>query len=215
MAATRMRCSALVFGLTFVSVIAVPGDDSVDQLPSVDGHSTVYIIRGGEKKGVLGCLSSQGQARAQNLVDVFSGKPSVKHDTFLAPKSIFANYYHDSMQCERCNQTVTPLSEALGVPIDMTHGAWPSDAGGGDKGAAVAIKEALRSAGGPVLVAWRRFKINSLAKELGVPSFTLPMWSLSDYDRVYVLEFDSAQNFQSVRISKEGFTLNVDEDVVV
>merc|ERR1719329_1010378 len=120
-------------------------------LVAADG--TVYIIRHGEKTWTLGCLNDQGKARAKNIVNVFNGKPSAQHETFLVPSSVFANYYHDPIDCERCNQTVTPISQALGLPIDLTHGGGQpgSGVGGGDSGAATAIKQALKATGGPVL----------------------------------------------------------------
>ena len=43
---------------------------------------TLYIIRHGEKTSFRGCLDAQGKARAQNLIDVFNGESSEKHQTF-------------------------------------------------------------------------------------------------------------------------------------
>merc|ERR1712224_528140 len=122
---------------------------------------TVHIIRHGEKTWAAGCLNDQGNARAQNLVDVFNGQPSEVHDTFQAPAALFAHWYKDPIDCERCLETVTPLSESLGIDIDHTHGGGQPGTGpnGGNAGAAAAIKEALAATGGPVLAAWEHINI--------------------------------------------------------
>lgn len=50
----------------------------------IDNESpyTLYIIRHGEKNWLAGCLSDQGQARANALPEIFNGKNSAKHETF-------------------------------------------------------------------------------------------------------------------------------------
>merc|ERR1712097_116557 len=111
----------------------------------VASDGTVYIIRHGEKNW-RGCLSSEGQARAKNIVNVFNGTD------FGVPKYIFANWYDIPFHCERCKQTVTPISQALAINIDMTHGGGAPGIGpnGGNKAAAPAILKALNSTRGPV-----------------------------------------------------------------
>merc|ERR1719264_2235843 len=105
---------------------------------------------------MLGCLSARGEARARSLVGVFDGRPSTAHDTFGVPKAIFANWYDDPVDCERCNQTVTPLAAVLGLKIDLTHGGGQPGTGpnGGNVGAAAAIRQQLERTGGPVLAGW-------------------------------------------------------------
>ena len=60
---------------------------------STEANSTyhIYIIRHGEKKWDLGCLNSQGEARAANLVNVFNGEKSPAHETFKTPKVLTVN----------------------------------------------------------------------------------------------------------------------------
>eukprot|EP00930_Biecheleria_cincta_P102741 TRINITY_DN94562_c0_g1_i1.p1 TRINITY_DN94562_c0_g1~~TRINITY_DN94562_c0_g1_i1.p1 ORF type:complete len:216 (-),score=39.94 TRINITY_DN94562_c0_g1_i1:282-884(-) len=175
---------------------------------------TIYIIRHGEKKWVFGCLSAAGQARAENLVSVFDGKPSEQHDTFAKPRSIFAHWYRDPIDCERCNQTVTPISMALNVPIDLSHGGAEPGAGpgGGNPGAAKAMLAALESTGGPVLAAWEHLNIHYLTRDLGVAESQIPKWSGSDYDGVYILNFDSSHKLKSFRRAAQNF--NGGEQVV-
>jgi hypothetical protein len=184
-------------------------DISTRPPPSPASSSSVYIIRHGEKKWALGCLSDKGEARAKNLVNVFNGK------AFAAPKYIFANWYHDPIDCERCKQTVTPLATSLGLQIDLTHGGGQPGTGpnGGNTGAASAIKAKLRSTGGPVVVAWEHVNIKYLAEDLGVSKNELPSWAGSDYDSIYVLEFGASQQLSRFWTAHENFTTG--EDVVV
>jgi len=95
----------------------------------------------------LRCWSDVGQERAASLYDTFSAR-------FLLPNALFANYYDDFIDCERCLQTVTPISQRLGVPIDHKHGYnfWT----GGNSGAADAIKAKLATSN-VILVAWEHF----------------------------------------------------------
>ena len=102
----------------------------------------IYIIRHGEKLTMLGCLNAAGHSRARYLVDVFNTTPSADHELFYRPTAIFANYYDDGIDCERCNQTEAPLAAALGLPVDLTHGYDPWL--GGNSGAAAAMLDAIR-----------------------------------------------------------------------
>ena len=57
-----------------------------------------------------------------------------------APRAIFANYYDDGIDCERCKQTVTPISQALDIPINFTYG-FPAKLGGNAKAAQAIFNE--------------------------------------------------------------------------
>jgi len=89
-------------------------------LVSLADPGVVYLIRHGEKTSLLGCLSAQGKARAAALPDVFSGRPSPRHELFRAPAAVFANNYNDPVNCERCLETVTPIAQALGLAVNHT-----------------------------------------------------------------------------------------------
>ena len=77
------------------------------------GNGTLYIIRHGEKVSSKGCLSSQGKARAKALVGIYS-----QGGRFRSPLALFAHNYDEKSECERCTQTVAPLSQHLGLKID-------------------------------------------------------------------------------------------------
>lgn len=171
------------------------------------GEGTIYVIRHGEKKWTLGCLNNRGQARAQNLINVFSGGNSSEHNTFGVPKAVFAHRYRDPIDCERCQQTVQPLVDVLGITPDYAHGGnHPGTCFcGGNKGAAAAMKDALRKTGGPVLAAWEHVNIQYLTEALGVPKEEVPRWDGSDYDSIYVFEYDNEQHLAAFQHSHQNF----------
>lgn len=97
-------------------------------------------------------------------------------------------------ECERCRETALPLAEALGVPLDDSHGGESPGAGpgGGNAGAARAILTSL-AAGGPVLAVWEHHNIRLLAMALGAPAErTAEDWPGFDFDSVFVLRLDTA-----------------------
>lgn len=178
---------------------------------SEDERNAVYIIRHAEKQCPSCCLSRLGLARAKNLLFVFSGKPSRR---FAAPKAIFAHTFADGTNCERCHETVAPLAAARGLVADYSHGGEAHAHGccagpnGGNKGAALAIKKALNSTGGPVLVSWESANVHHLVLALGLDN--APAWYNTpgpddDYDSVWMLSFDVAQNVLSIKFASQHF----------
>ena len=161
----------------FATALSALASDAVEE-------STIYIIRHGEKKWALGCLNDQGEARAASLPSTFSGKPSPTHKTFEVPQKLFANQYDDPVDCERCKQTLKPISTALHLPIVFDYG-YPSWLGGNSL-AAAAIRNASLAVD-IVLVAWEHVNIQYLTADLGVPKASIPNWPDSDYDTVYEL----------------------------
>ncbi|GMH55527.1 hypothetical protein TrRE_jg10234 [Triparma retinervis] len=163
-----------------------------------EDQKTIYINRHGEKKWSLGCLNDQGQARAAYIAtNVYNG------ENFLAPDAIFACQYDDPIDCERCKETVTPLSEKTGLPIVFDYGYRLVL--GGNKGAAKAMKEKLKTAD-TIVVAWEHNNINPLTEAIGVDSSLLESWPDSDYDTIYTLKFD-AESLELLSFTKsaEGF----------
>ena len=103
----------------------------------------IYIVRHGEKNWGLGCLSAAGQARANNLVRVFDGQLSPRHETFRTPDAIFANLYDDPIDCERCIETVTPIAQNLSLSVNSSFGFEYYVSG--NTGSAAAFMAKLRS----------------------------------------------------------------------
>ena len=166
--------------------------------------STIYVIRHGEKKWALGCLSERGEERARALPGIFNGAPSDKHDTFAAPDFIYANLYSDPIDCERCVQTVTPLAAALGLPLNKSYG-YPKKLGGNTLAAQVMLQRTMNSPGTVVLAAWEHVNIQFLVEAMGVPKASVPSWPGSDYDTVYVVTVDANAKVLHFRVSHENF----------
>jgi len=113
--------------------------------------------------------------------DVYNGV------AFPLPDRIFACQYKDPIDCERCKETVTPLSVATGLEIVFDYGYRLVL--GGNSGAAKAMLESLDSVD-VVVVAWEHNNINKLAKALGVAEEDMESWPDSDYDSIYELTFE-------------------------
>jgi hypothetical protein len=152
---------------------------------------TVYVIRHGEKQKD-GCLSPIGHERANALIDMFNGKPSDWpvdfDDTLQIPKALFAHRYVTA--CERTNQTLTPIAEALHLVVNTEHGGDKDRSpgvGGGNEGAAEAIKQALVDGHNPVLVAWESLNMPYLIHALG--TFEFPIYPQGKFDKLYIVEF--------------------------
>ena len=165
--------------------------------------STVYIIRHGEKTFGGGCLNIQGQERVNNIPTVFNGKNSSSHTTFQTPSALFANnYFNGGGNCERCLLTVMPISQALNLSIDFSHG-YPENLGGNAAGAD-AIRKAAETHS-VILVAWEHVNIQYLTADLGVEKSKIPKWSGEDYDTVYVLQLDSAGKLTSFVVKAQNY----------
>ena len=164
--------------------------------------STVYIIRHGEKTWTLGCLDARGEARARSLAGVFNGAPSRTHETFFTPRALFANHYDDGVDCERCKQTLMPISAALNETIIFKFG-YPKKLGGNQLAAEAILETA--TAAGVVLVAWEHVNIQYLTAALGVDRAKIPAWPGDDFDTVYVLRF-TGRVLDTFTVTKQNFT---------
>eukprot|EP00912_Choanoflagellata_sp_UC4_P002204 UC4_evm5s1393 len=164
--------------------------------------STVYMIRHGEKKSTFGCLNDQGLARARAICNIFDGMPSPLHETFETPQALYANHYDDPIDCERCRQTLLPISQHLRLPINFNYG-YTSKLGGNQR-AADAIRLHTHNTTN-ILVAWEHVNIKYLTADLGVDRNSIPTWSGSDFDTVYILRFTDG-TLHSFSIAHENYT---------
>ncbi len=187
-----IQCVAITLALLFT--IATSKLDGA----KVENKSTIYIIRHGEKKWLLGCLSKEGEARANALESIFQQR-------FKLPNRVFANFYDDHVDCERCIETVTPIANKLGLPVNSSFGF--NKVLGGNLRASDAFKSSIRSSTTPqvILVAWEHLNIKPLTIALGVPKEEIPSWKSSDFDTVYILSFNSSGHLMSFNISAEDY----------
>lgn len=193
---------------------AATADTSLVAEPEV---GIVYIIRHAEfgigdkllniSEGWFGsgCLTAAGKARADALPQAFSDHPSPKHGTFLTPKALFANHYTDHVDCQRCEQSLIPLSHHLNVSIEGYPG-WPF-AFHQMPHVAKAIKHKLKESVSPILVDWEHNWIPTLVHELGVPKVHIPCWAKDDFDTIYVLRYNSTQDLTHFSIGSMNISI--------
>jgi hypothetical protein len=163
--------------------------------------STILVIRHAEKpasKADGPGLTHAGQIRAGRYVDYFghfelSGAP-IRIDTLVATA--------DSRGSMRPRLTLTPLSQAVGLPIQQ-----PFD---DDDVSRLVGWLGNRSSNRVVLIAWHHGMIPSLLTDLGAdPAALLPegKWPPDTYDWVIVLRYGEDGNLVSSRRIVEPATL--------
>ena len=173
-------------------------------LALVQAHSsTIHLIRHGEKKWSGGCLNDEGKARASNLPNIFS------------PDSLYANYYDDIINCERCHETLEPIAALTGLDIVFDYG-YPKKIGGNDAGAKAMLQELDASdAEHVILVAWEHNNIAPLALALGAAEADVPSdWASSDFDSIYELTFEGTA-VTKFEHKQQNFPQGLDIDVGV
>jgi 2,3-bisphosphoglycerate-dependent phosphoglycerate mutase len=163
------RSRIAIRGLVLIALLAAtmfPGAaGAIDQPPM-----TLILVRHAEKKIVPPenkdpDLSPQGQARAQELVRMFS-------DSGIA--AIYATQY------KRTQQTVKPLAEKLGLPVTQIEAKKTSDL----------VKELRsRNAGQMIFIAGHNNTVPEIIAALGGPQ--LPIIPETEYDNLYILTVHS------------------------
>ena len=168
------RRSFLVFAC--LALIGGPGASAAfSQIPGPP--ATILLIRHAEKltDGQMD-LSPLGFERAKLIPGLFAG---AEPHNLPRPDFLFAT--HVSKKSNRPVETITPLSEALGLPISHEID---------DKEFAALASELLsgKYAGRVVLVAWHHGSIPAFAKALGaVPPYD--KWPDTQFDRVWRIDY--------------------------
>jgi hypothetical protein len=139
--------------------------------------NTILIMRHAEKPAEKGDihLASPGVQRAQRLATYIP-------KTFGQPNFIFAT--QQSPDSNRPVETVQPLSNAIGVPIDSSF------ANDQYKTLADHVATDPKYNGALVLICWHHEKIPKLALHLGAPASGIPdPWNPDVYNLILVLDF--------------------------
>ena len=127
-------------------------------------------------------LTPRGWQRAGALVGLFVPRPGQpSRAMFPTPAHLFASELGPHSQSCRPRETLQPLSERLGLPInehfvqdDLDH-----------------LVEAILACDGDALVAWEHKRIPLIANRLNGDWSTVPqVWPDDRYDLVWVLERD-------------------------
>lgn len=172
---TRRRLLLAALGIGCVVGTGLLAVGAVAQAPA-----TVLLIRHAEKltDGRID-LSPVGFERGKLLPQLFGGAGAPAPHNLPRPDFLFAT--HVSAKSNRPEETITPLSQALGLPISMEVV---------DKDFAVLAKELLsgKYAGKVVLVAWHHGSLPGFARALGaVPPYD--PWPETQFDRVWRIDF--------------------------
>ncbi|UVK57130.1 flagellar basal body-associated protein FliL [Mesorhizobium sp. AR02] len=141
----------------------------------------MLIVRHGEKPDSGPGLSPAGEARAQAYVAYF--QPFMLDGTPFRPDMLVASA--DSKNSARERLTLTPLSEALKLPIDQRF----ADREVQNLVAALSTE----SHGKSILIAWHHSQLGKLIKAFGAdPQALLPngKWPDDVFNWVVVLSFD-------------------------
>jgi hypothetical protein len=175
----RLTWLALFFSVSIIPTMAMAKHDHA----AGDGlaDTTVMIIRHAEKPESGPGLTPAGEARAQAYVGYFQhftvgGAPMV-------PNALYASA--DSKSSMRPRLTITPLSQALGLPIDNRFADKQTKE----------MADALRTEthGNHVLIAWHHGEIPKLIHDLGGDSAALfpgDKWPSDVFGWVVVLQYD-------------------------
>jgi hypothetical protein len=143
--------------------------------------TTVMIIRHAEKPDDGAGLTPAGEARAQAYVGYF--EHFTLHGQPMTPNALYAAA--DSKSSMRPRLTITPLSQALGLPIDDRFA---------DKQTRE-LADALRSEphGDRVLICWHHGEIPKLIQDLGADPLQLlhaDKWPADEFGWVVILRYD-------------------------
>ncbi|KAJ5157923.1 phosphoglycerate mutase family protein [Penicillium canariense] len=127
-------------------------------LATATAQSTVYLIRHGEKLSSGNGISSQGEERAQCLVNVFSASSSynIGHIMAETPRSAMS-ISGGWQQCPY--DTVLPLAESLGLDVDTSCERDDADC----------VQSVVDSytGDGKILICWEHNELTNIVTALG------------------------------------------------
>jgi broad specificity phosphatase PhoE len=148
----------------------------------------VMVIRHGEKPdGAHPGVDAQGNQddssltaigwnRAHHLVDLFDPEQAPLRPGLARPKAIYAAGANDNGEGARTRETVTPLADELGIPVDTSFG----------KGDEEALVEHALSQPGPTLISWQHGEIPAIAAAFPSVTPTPPsQWPDDRFDVVW------------------------------
>jgi hypothetical protein len=175
---TRISRRRLPFAVLVAVLALVAGVAGLAQPPQLP--VTILLIRHAEKltDGRID-LSPVGFERAKRIPQLFGGAGAVAPHNLPRPDFLFAT--HQSKKSNRPVETITPLSEALRLPISAEIE---------DDDYATLAKRLLsgRYAGKVVLVAWHHGKLPEFARALGAAPPYDP-WPDGQFDRVWRIDY--------------------------
>jgi broad specificity phosphatase PhoE len=150
----------------------------------------VMIIRHGEKPDAShpgvdadgnpddSSLTEVGWTRAHRLVDLFDPPQTPPRPGLGRPTAIYAASANDNGDGTRTRETVKPLADKLGIPVN-------TDFGKGDENALV---EDVTAQPGPTLISWQHGEIPTIAAAFPSVTPTPPsQWPDNRFDVIWTL----------------------------
>jgi hypothetical protein len=190
--ASRLRwaSSALIALIALVALSAVtlaaPAQTSAQQAAGAP-PATVLLIRHSEKltDGRID-LAPAGFARAKDLPQLFLPSAAGAAPKFPRPDVLFAT--HQSKHSNRPFETIQPLSQALGLPIN-------TDFADDDYTSLAKLLLSGQYAGKIVLVAWHHGTLAQFAAALGITPQPAP-WPPTQFDHIWRIDWNPANSGQ-------------------
>jgi phosphohistidine phosphatase SixA len=167
-------CACIALGIGWLVGVAV----TAQAMPA-----QVMIIRHAEKFDDRHQihLSPRGRTRAKALAQFFQSDPRVLE--YGLPAAIIAQCPSPNKKSVRCEETVEPLSKALGQPIINCF------AYGQVTELAQWLKASNEWDSKSVVVCAQHMDVVNIAKALGVPQVRQRVWPHETYDRVWLIDF--------------------------
>lgn len=193
----RALLTALAAGGALASAVVVACGTGKQPQPgaSVRGApgTLVMIIRHGEKPdpssplpGVdingnpagNSSLTEVGWNRARRLVDLFDPPGGTVRPGLARPKLIYAAGANEGGSGERARETITPLAQRLGLPVNTSLG----------KGDEQVLAAQVAAQPGPTLICWQHGEIPAIAAAFGAVNPRPPaVWPDNRFDVVWTL----------------------------
>jgi broad specificity phosphatase PhoE len=184
-AATTTPSPAATAGGVATSTVPPPVATSDVAAPA----TLVMLIRHGEKpSGKIEGVDAQGNKddssltrtgwnRAHRLVDLFDPAQGSPRPGLARPAAIYAAGANDEGEGTRTRETVTPLANRLGIPVDTSFG----------KGEEEALVEHVITQPGPALISWQHGEIPAIAAAFPAVTPTPPSdWPDDRFDVIWI-----------------------------
>jgi broad specificity phosphatase PhoE len=174
---------------TSAAPVPTPAPTTSDVVPT---GTVVTIIRHGEKPedddsgpGVdangaedSSSLTAVGWDRAHRLADLFDPAQGAPRPGLTHPKAIYAAGANEDGEGQRTRETVQPLADRLGIPVNTSYG----------KGDEEKLIEHVLSQPGPTLISWQHGEIPAIAEAFPSVTPTPPTeWPDERFDVIWTL----------------------------